>query len=71
MGRKDFQDNWNEITGLINKSKSEKRTFLTKNLKKTSEFFYNDIDLSNNDPASSLHSEYQSFKDENDQGFEL
>lgn len=71
MGRKDFQESWTEITGVLNQSKNEKRNFLNQNLKRNSEFFFRDIDLSNGEPITALHSEYQSFKDENNQDFEL
>lgn len=71
MGRKDFQESWNEITGIINQGKNEKRNFVLQNIKRTSELFYRDIDLSNGEPITATHSEYQLFKDENSQEFEL
>lgn len=71
MSRKDFQDNWNEITGLIHQNKSEKSNFLNKNLKRTSEFFCRDIDCSDGDIKTILHSEYQLYKEEKNLNFEL
>lgn len=70
MSRNDFQQNWNEISGMISYLKREKR-HETKSLKKPSEIFYCDIDLANNENISPLHSEYQSYKEEMNQNFEL
>lgn len=70
MSRNDFQQNWNEITGMIKYLKSEK-VAKSNSPKKSSEFFYCDIDLAINESVTPLHSEYQSYKEEMNRNFEL